>query len=178
MQVLQQPVNQGKGSAVKTGILRATGQYIGFMDADFKTDLSCITDALERLEAGYDVVVGSRRLPQSQIETPHKFYRRVASQLFKYGLHMTFPALRGHQDTQCGFKFFKQNIAHNLFHKLVINRFMFDAEIFFLAHRLKYQISEIPVRWASDPDTRTTLIEGIFRNPYDLFRIRFHHRNL
>ena len=55
---------------------------------------------------------------------------------------------------------------------------MFDAEVLFLAHRLGFRVKEIPVKWSSDHDTRTKIIESIVRNTIDLIRIRKHHRHV
>jgi hypothetical protein len=53
---------------------------------------------------------------------------------------------------------------------------MFDAESLYLAHKLKFNVEEMPVRWSSDHDTRTRIIESIVRNTIDLVRIRYTHR--
>ena len=176
--VIRNDPNRGKGHALKTGMCAAKGQYIGFMDADNKTDITCTAEALKYLEQGLDVVIGSRKMLDSQIHHQPKLYRRLASQIFNRGLSLVISDLGRYKDTQCGFKFFTQKAAHDIFSRLIVERFMFDAEVLFLANRLQYQVHEMPVRWASDHDTRTTFVEGVVRNTYDLFRIRKAHRNL
>lgn len=174
--VIQERENRGKGHSLKVGVRKAMGKFIGFMDADYKTDVGCTEEALRCLENGKDVVVGSRRLAGSRIDLQPRFYRRVGSIVFRRFMHLLFPELRGHQDTQCGFKFFQAHVAKDIFSRLTIDRFMFDVEVFFLAHRLGYQIAEIPVLWNSDHDTRTTIVSGVVRNLIDLFRIRYKER--
>ena len=174
--VIREARNLGKGHALKVGVEQAAGKFVGFMDADYKTDVTCTEEALRFLEAGRDVVVGSRRLKGSRIEIQPKFYRRIGSVLFKRFMHLMFPELRNFQDTQCGFKFFQAAVARDIFSKLIVNRFMFDVEVFYLSNRLGYQIAEIPVLWNSDHDTRTTIVSGVFRNLFDLVRIRFSAR--
>ncbi|MBT3605221.1 MAG: glycosyltransferase family 2 protein [Candidatus Latescibacteria bacterium] len=170
--------NRGKGHALKKGVLQATGYYIGFMDADYKTDITCTSDALEQLDTGIPIVIGSRKLSGTQIDLKPKLYRRLGSFFFNKYIHTLLPILGHYKDTQCGFKFYTHQAAHAIFSRQIIERFMFDAEVLFLAHRLGFQVKEIPVRWSSDHDTRTKIIESIVRNTIDLIRIRKHHRHV
>jgi len=78
----------------------------------------------------------------------------------------------GIEDTQCGFKFFKREIARDLFSRQRIDGYMFDVEILALAQRLGYRIKEVPVRWWDDADSRLQLLGGNLRNVLDIFRIR------
>lgn len=169
--------NRGKGYAVKSGIRRTRGRYVGFMDADYKTDISCLTESLEKLMRGCDIVIGSRTLKESVIENLPKRSRQIGSRLFNLEVQLMFPALRRFKDTQCGFKLFQRHAARGIFSRLVVDRFTFDVEILHLASLLNYQVCEVPVRWASDPDTRTKLMESILRNLFDLARIRGNHRH-
>ena len=170
--------NKGKGNALKVGVLQATGHYVGFMDADYKTDITCTADALAQLDQGIPIVIGSRKMAGTEIGHKPKLYRRIGSLLFNKYIHTLLPILGHYKDTQCGFKFYTHRAAHEIFSRQVIERFMFDAEALFLAHRLGFAVKEIPVRWSSDHDTRTKIIESIVRNTIDLIRIRKHHRHV
>ena len=173
--VLRESENKGKGHSLKVGVQKAAGIYIGFMDAYYKTDVSCTGEALQYLEAGKGV--GSRRLKGSRIELQTKFYHRAGSILFKRFMHLMFPELISFQDTQCGFKFFQADVAKDIFSRLIVDRFMFDVEIFYLSHRLGYQIAEIPVLWNSDQDMRTTIVSAVVRNLINLLRIKCKARD-
>lgn len=170
--------NKGKGNALKVGVLQAIGHYVGFMDADYKTDITCTADALKQLDMGIPIVIGSRKMTGTEIEQKPKLYRRIGSLIFNKYIHTLLPILSQYKDTQCGFKFYTHLAAHEIFSRQVIERFMFDAEVLFLAHRLGFEVKEIPVRWSSDHDTRTKIIESIVRNTIDLIRIRKHHRHV
>ena len=74
--------NRGKGYAVRTGMLRATGRYRLFADAGLCVPFSEIEKGLALLEAGVDVAIGSRRLSGSQIVQPQAGYRRLGSAVF------------------------------------------------------------------------------------------------
>ena len=79
-------------------------------------------------------------------------------------------------DTQCGFKFFRADVARTLFARQRIDGYMFDVEILYLAERLRYRIAQVPVRWRDDGDSRLNLMAGNLKNVRDIFRIRFARR--
>jgi len=170
--------NRGKGHALKVGMLKACGHYTGFMDADYKTDIVSTQDALNQLDAGADIVIGSRKIHGAYIQVKPRFYRRLGSFFFNKYIHFLLPILNHYKDTQCGFKFFTNQASKGIFSRTVVERFMFDAELLFLAHKLNFIVREIPVRWSSDFDSRTHIIESIVRNSKDLFRIRLAHKDL
>ncbi len=178
IQVVRIFPNRGKGHALKTGVLKTQGQYVGFMDADYKTDITCTSDALNKLNAGLDIVIGSRKADGAHIGTQPRSYRRMGSFIFNKYIHFLLPILSHYKDTQCGFKFFTHRAAYEIFSRQVIERFMFDAEVLYLAHRLGFKVCEIPVKWSSDHDTRTKIIESIVRNTIDLVHIRKQHRHV
>jgi hypothetical protein len=81
--------------------------------------------------------------------------------------------LPGISDTQCGFKFFRRDVAKDLFRRQRIDGYMFDVEILSLALRLRYRVKEVPIRWRDDGDSRLALVRNNIRNVIDIFRIRF-----
>ena len=170
--------NRGKGHALKIGMLQARGRYVGFMDADYKTDITCTSDALDQLNTGNDIVIGSRKMAGTQIDVEPRLYRRMGSLLFNKYIHFLLPILSHYKDTQCGFKFFTQEATQKIFSHSIIERFMFDAEVLYLAQKFSLTVKEIPVRWSSDFDTRTRIIESVVRNTKDLLRIRSAHKHL
>ena len=80
--------------------------------------------------------------------------------------------LRDVPDTQCGFKFFRRDVARNLFSRQVIDGYMFDVEILCLAAEAGYRLVQVPVRWRDDRDSRLRLIGGNVRNVADIRQIR------
>jgi dolichyl-phosphate beta-glucosyltransferase len=55
--------------------------------------------------------------------------------------------LPGLHDTQCGFKCFRRDVAHDLFSLSKINGWSFDVEILYMARLKGYRIVEVPVDW-------------------------------
>jgi glycosyltransferase involved in cell wall biosynthesis len=141
--VVRLPFNQGKGAAVRAGIASARSPYTAFMDADMAIDPLAVPLLLDGLERS-DVVVGSRALPDSMVETAY-VVRTLISRLFNE--IVTTGTGLGLKDTQCGFKAFRTPVARLLFHLVRIDRFAFDVEILARARRLGLAISEVPVHW-------------------------------
>ncbi|HET9315158.1 MAG TPA: dolichyl-phosphate beta-glucosyltransferase [Vicinamibacteria bacterium] len=172
VRVIGSPQRRGKGRGIREGVALATGHVVGFVDADDKTPIEDIEKLLPHLEAGADVVIGSRALAESRIERPQPLYRRVGSRAFGIAMHLMLGLWDLH-DTQCGFKFFRAPVAKDLFARQRIDGYMFDVEILRLAVRSGYRIAEVGVRWKDDGDSRLDLVAGNWRNMLDILRIRF-----
>ena len=173
--VIGSPQRCGKGAGVREGIRLATGDVVGFVDADNKTPIAEFNRFEPYFADGYDVVIGSRALRESQVERPQPLYRRLGSKVFAFGMH-TVVGLNGIVDTQCGFKFFTRKAADAVFGRQRIDGYMFDVEILHLALALGLRVAEVPVRWRDDGDSRLPLVSGTIRNFVDLLRIRFGTR--
>jgi dolichyl-phosphate beta-glucosyltransferase len=170
--VMGKPERRGKGCGVREGMLAATGDIVGFLDADYKVTIDEIEKILPWFEQGYDVVIGSRGAAGADIRVRQKWYRRLGSRVFAMIMRPLI-GLRGIADTQCGFKFFRADVARDLFSRQRIDGYMFDVEILSLALRANYQLKEVGVRWQDDGDTRLKLVSGNWKNFKDLLRIRF-----
>lgn len=162
----------GKGHGVRRGVALATGEVIGFVDADYKTPIEEVTTILPWLSDGFDLVIGSRALAESHIERRQPWYRRIGSRGFAVLMHgiVGLPDVR---DTQCGFKFFTRRAARDIFARTRIDGYMCDIEILCLASHLGYRVKEVGIRWSDDGDSRLELVRGNLRNVMDLLRIRF-----
>jgi len=141
--VLRLPSNQGKGAAVRAGIAGARSPYVAYMDADMAIDPLAVPLLLDGLR-DRDIVVGSRALRDSMVETTY-VVRTLLSRLFNEVV--TAGTRLGLEDTQCGFKAFRTPVARLLFHLVRIDRFAFDVEILTRARRLGLTIAEVPVHW-------------------------------
>jgi dolichyl-phosphate beta-glucosyltransferase len=162
----------GKGQGVRRGLRLATGDIIGFMDADYKTPIEEIDKVLPWLSKGYQLVAGSRGVVGTQVRRKQPWYRQLGSRLFGFAMH-TIVGLNHIRDTQCGFKFFTRAAAEGIFGRARIDGYMCDVEILWLAERLGYRVREVGIVWSDDGDSRLELMRGNLRNGLDLFRIRF-----
>ncbi len=177
IKVIGQPERRGKGRGIRDGVGIATGDVIGFVDADNKTPISDFDKVEPLLTDGSDVVIGSRGLRNSRIERAQPLYRRLGSRGFGLFMHACV-GLDNIVDTQCGFKFFRGEVARELFRLQQIDGYMFDVEILYLATQLGYRIAEVPVRWRDDGDSRLQLVAGNIRNVQDVISIRWRHRSI
>lgn len=178
VRVLRNERNRGKGYSVRRGVSVATGAVVGFIDADDKTDIRATDLVMELLGVDHgeddgraDIVIGDRTLPDSQIVVPRRSYREWGSRQFSR-LLLRLVGLTGFADTQCGFKFFRKDVAALLFASQRTEGYMFDVEIILRGQASQYRIEHVPVRWTDDADSRFNPISGMIRNLRELARIR------
>ena len=143
--VCRLPVNQGKGAAVRTGMLRARGEIVAFVDADLSAGPTDIEHVLQAVMDGADVALASRALRGATITVPQPFARRWSGWLFNVGLRAA--GLTRFTDTQCGLKAFRADVVPWLFEPLRASGFGFDVEVLARAERLGLRVTEVPVEW-------------------------------
>lgn len=166
--------NKGKGFSVKTGVLNSACDLVLFSDADLSTPIEEVEKFLPWIEAGYDIVIGSRALTESEIIEKQSWYRQSMGKIFN--LLVRTIVLGGIYDTQCGFKLFRSGPAKEIFEPLKTEGFAFDVEALLRAQRMGYQIKEVPVRWINSPQSKVRMLRDSFRMFIDLLRIRFLRR--
>ncbi|MBI3313343.1 MAG: glycosyltransferase family 2 protein [Candidatus Omnitrophica bacterium] len=174
--VLKNKINHGKGFVVRQGMMEAHGEYLLFSDADLSTPIEEVSGFIKELMQGYDLVIGSRALPDSNIEVHQPFWRENMGRVFN--LLARCLSFRQIHDSQCGFKCFKGEVAKRLFSLQKLNGFSFDVEIIYLAQRLGYRILEKPVTWRNSPQSRVNALKDSWSMLVDLFRIRWMHREV
>jgi dolichyl-phosphate beta-glucosyltransferase len=138
---------KGKGAAVRAGVSIATAPFVGYCDADLSVDPEAIGSGLSLLEAGWEVVIGSRRCPGAQYVVRQPVTRQLGSQAFRAAARPLTGAVR---DTQCGFKLFHTPTAKALFAHNSVDGFAFDVEIVARALRQQRRIIELPLQWSDD----------------------------
>ncbi len=172
LRLLSNPGNQGKGYTVRHGIEEAEGDLILFTDADNSTPIEEFESMRSHFANGADVVIGSRALPQSQLQVRQTALREFAGRTFNWLLRSVVP-LPFH-DTQCGFKAFRREAAHAVFPRQRIRGWGFDAEVLLIAQRQGYRIIETPVRWINSPDSRLLIWRDAPKMFWELCRIRWN----
>lgn len=160
---------RGKGAAVRAGVLDTTGPYVGFCDADLATDLAALPATLAQLEAGINVVVGSRAHPDSIVQARHSLARRAGANAFRASVRRLVPGI---SDTQCGYKFFDRRTADAIFRPLRTFGFAFDVELLARAQQIGAVIAELPVRWTDVPGSTFSPVRDGYDSFAALLRIR------
>ena len=169
--VLALPHNQGKGAAVREGMLHARGALRAFSDADLSTPIEELPRLRSHLGGPCHVAIASRDAPGSDIQVHQPRWREFMGRTYNRILRLL--VLPGIRDTQCGFKLFTSEAAEACFAPLETFRFGFDAEVLVRAHRRGWEIAEVPVRWRHVEESRVGGIGDALRMLYDLVRLRF-----
>jgi dolichyl-phosphate beta-glucosyltransferase len=151
-------------------MLAATGEYRLFSDADGSTPIDELAKLWARFEDGADIAIGSRALPDSDIETHQPWYRENMGRAFN-GMLRTLGLTQFH-DTQCGFKAFTGSAAELVFSRQTLDGFAFDAEILYIAQLHGLRVDEIPVRWINCPHTRVNAFTDSARMFAEMLQIR------
>ncbi len=166
-------LNKGKGHAVKSGVLDATGKYIVSTDADLAVPVHFISRCLKRLERGIPMVIGSRHLPQSSLRVREHLVRQFLGGVFRRLAQLSL-GLRV-SDITCGLKGFEKEAALDIFSRSRIERWGYDAEIIFLAQKLGYAIGEIPVEWYHSFDSKVKVASASVRTLTEMLQIQYYY---
>lgn len=173
-QVIRLEPNQGKGAAVRTGALAAIGRTVAFTDADLAYTPDQILPLLHQVEAGWDVVVGSRHAAGSTAEVPATWLRRVGGRVVNLLVRLVLAG--DHADTQCGLKAFRRDVAHLLFGQARVDGFAFDVELFALAERHRLSLFASPVRVVNSSGSSVRITSDTATLLADLLRISWRLR--
>lgn len=168
--VVSSEINRGKGAAVRTGMLAASGKLRLFTDVDLAYPPGQLSSLIDALREGADVALGSRRHPDARTITPAPSLRALASRTFNVFTRVVL--LRRYRDTQCGFKGFTAEAAHTIFGRCVIDGFAFDVEVLYLVEHLGLSTTEVPVVVDHTDDTTVRLTAQSWRVLVDIWRIR------
>ncbi len=164
--------NAGKGNAVKTGMLAATGDYLLMADTDMSTPLSDIVKFFPALESGARVIIGSRKSTDSNLTKKQSWPRRQIGNIYAF-ISQSITGLWQIKDFGCGFKLFEKIAAKTIFERVQTAGWVFDVEVLLLAKKMKYPIEQIGVTWHNDEDSRVRLNFKSLRMLIDLIKIRF-----
>jgi dolichyl-phosphate beta-glucosyltransferase len=140
------PENQGKGAAVRTGMLMARGELLLFADADGATPIAEEAKLRAAIEAGADVAVGSRLVSSADVTRDRTWFRSMVGRAFALAARVMLRVQV--RDTQCGFKMFRRDAGRHLFSLVEENGYLFDLEMLMLAKRIGYRVAEVPVNWS------------------------------
>lgn len=134
--------NYGKGRALKKGFKFVKGDMVVFLDADLDLHPEQIHTLFRIMkEKRADVVIGSKRHPESRVNYP--FTRKIISSVYFFLVKLLFGLPI--RDTQTGLKLFKYEVLKEIFPKVLIKRYAYDLELLANIHRRGYKIAEAPI---------------------------------
>lgn len=163
--------NRGKGYSIRRGVEEARGEVVLFSDADFSTPIEEFPKLYHHIQNGFDVAIGSRSLPESNVEVHQAWYREGMGKIFN--LLVQVIVLCGFIDTQCGFKCVRRECILPLLPKMAVDGFCYDVEFLFLAKKAGLKIVEVPVTWINDPVSKVHILKDSCAMFLDLLWIRF-----
>ncbi|MGC8780456.1 MAG: dolichyl-phosphate beta-glucosyltransferase [Anaerolineae bacterium] len=164
---------KGKGAAVKAGMLAGRGRYLFICVSDLSMPIEEVRKFLPPALSDYDVAIASREGPGAH-RYGEPWYRHLMGRVFN--LIVRILAIPGFQDTQCGFKSFRREVARDVFAAQTMTGYAFDVEALFIALRRGYKVVAVPINWYFDPDSRVRPLHDTYRMVRDVLRIRLNGR--
>jgi dolichyl-phosphate beta-glucosyltransferase len=168
--LLRHESNRGKGAALRTGILAASGEFILLADADGATPIEHEAGLREALERGADVAVGSRLCDGRGVSRQRHWHRALSGRTFAWlTRHLLALPVR---DTQCGFKMFRQATATGLIPRCRERGYLLDVELLALAQQTGCRIAEVAVSWRDVPGSKLRVARDGPKMLLGLWRVR------
>jgi dolichyl-phosphate beta-glucosyltransferase len=165
------PRNRGKGRALAEGVAVTRGAQILVTDADLSTPIEELEKLRAELDKGAGAAIASRALRASRVEVSQPIYRVLMGKAFN--LLVQAVLLPGIWDTQCGFKLFRADVAHEAFAGLTTDGFGYDPEVLYRAKKRGVRIAEVPVVWRNSAPTKVSPIKSSVDMFKHVVRVRF-----
>lgn len=161
---------RGRGRALKESWMLSKAKLVGYMDVDLSTNLNTFPVLIkEIIEKDNDIAIGSRLLIESS--TKRSLKREILSRTYNFLVKVLFKD--NITDHQCGFKLMKSSAARKILPEIENNNWFFDTELLIIAKRDGYRVSEVPVQWIEDLDSRVNLIPTVIEDFRGLIRMKF-----
>lgn len=166
-----QSKERGKGLAVRQGMLEAQGDYRFMCDVDLSMRIQEVNRFLPPAADGFDIAIASREAPGAvRFDEPE--YRHLVGRGYNFLIRLL--ALPGLHDTQCGFKCFRGEAADCLFPLQTLTGWAFDVEVLYIGRRLGYRITEIPIHWYYNAESKIRVLRDTVHMGRDLLKIRLN----
>lgn len=168
---LIQSTIRGKGNAIREGMLVAQGDYLFMCDADLSMPISELDKFFPTPGPDYDIAIASREAKGAvrYDEPPH---RHLMGRVFN--LLVKVLAVPGFEDTQCGFKCFRRDVARDVFGRQQLTGWGFDVEVLYIALKRGYRVVEIPIHWYYQADSRVRPVHDTIRMIRELLTVRLN----
>jgi dolichyl-phosphate beta-glucosyltransferase len=164
---------RGKGLAIQRGVREAIGEYVFLCDADLSMPIEEVSKFIPPQLQNVDIAIASREAPGA-VRYNEPYYRHFTGRVFNTLIRLlVLPDL---QDTQCGFKCIRADVARDIFRYQTLTGWAFDVELLFIARRHGYNIVEIPIDWYYNADSKISVFRDSLRMFLDLLAIRRNAR--
>jgi dolichol-phosphate mannosyltransferase len=141
--------NMKKGGAISSGLSIAQGEYSLLLDGDYAYPITQINGFIHGLKQ-CPIVIGNRTdKDTTYLVKPYQlsyiYQRYILGRIFNRIVKMLL--LNGINDTQCGIKSIRTQVARDIMSKMTIFNFAFDVELLVIARKCDYKIFQIPVTY-------------------------------
>jgi putative flippase GtrA len=161
---------KGRGRALRSAWLSSDASIVAYTDVDLSTDLDALLPLVAPLVSGHsEVAIGSRLTRGARVRRGPK--RELTSRAYNFLLHLGLGAT--FSDAQCGFKAITAVAARRLVPAVQDQEWFFDTELLVLAQRAGMRISEVPVDWTDDPESRVDIAQTAMDDLRGIVRMRF-----
>lgn len=162
---------RGVGRALKASWRNSDADVIGYMDLDFSTDLSHLRPALDALRTGDTALVNGSRLAHGARAVGRSPVREMTSRAFnslvKAYFHTSFT------DGMCGFKFLRREFLPDILEAgAASDGWFFATELLVAAEWRGFEISEVPVIWTDDRNSRVKIAKLSVEYLCDMRRLK------
>lgn len=164
---------KGKGAAVQRGMLAAKGDYRFMCDADLSMPVEEIVKFFPPMLQDFDIAIASREV-KGAVRHNEPSYRHWGGRGINFIIQTLI--LPGLNDTQCGFKCFRAEVAKDIFSRQTLHGWSFDIELLYIARRHGYRIVEIPIHWYHFSDSKVSALRDALHMISDIFRIHANAR--
>lgn len=166
---------EGKGDAVRRGLEKAKGEYIGFIDADGSytpIDVLRMLFALERNNE-YSGVIVNRYQKKSHMEGKLNLGRFIFSRLYNLGIRILYGL--HYQDTQSGVKIFRKEVIEDILPHIFVYGWAFDTNILLMMKAFGYKVLELPVVWSQKEGSKISFIETMVKVSKELVTLTIRY---
>jgi len=172
--------HKGKAQTLISAILSAKSDYVLFTDIDLATPIEEVGKMMLEIEKNTDIIIGSR----NNTRKGAPLTRKIMAVGFIFVRNFII-GLSNIKDTQCGFKAFRTEAARKIINSLVVFKSTqgvtgssvsagFDLEFLFLATKMEFSITEIPVVWKHVETKNVNFITDTLETLQDIFRIKYY----
>ena len=159
---------KGRGWALRNAWKKSSADYVSYMDIDLSSDINCFKKMVELLDAGYDLVTGSRNLKESKV-IGRTWLRELMSRTYITLVRITNNTKLS--DTQCGFKALRRESFMRIEPLIQNNLLFFDTETLILMEKTGAKVTDIPIKWIDDRHTTVKIARDSWEEFSGLVRL-------
>ncbi len=161
----------GKGHGCREGVKASSGQWIFLCDSDLSMPIDGLDRFMPLLDSDCPIVIASREVPGAR-RHDEPGYRHLMGRVFNFIVRTL--AVNGIEDTQCGFKCFRSDVARDLFSVQTITGWGFDVELLFIARKRGYRIAEVPIDWYYRGNSKIKPIQDTINMLREILQVRLN----